>query len=279
MKVFTSYVGIGLLWQVVLLIVSTTNASPTISPRLIPRQAVSPSQSSASNNTAIHGISNATQSLIAAGSTASGNLSQINSLTRSMSSSNATGVNSGGGDATTVPMVNSPIVLPAFSACTSRDKRTVTFTSEFAHHTGFETIGDEQGFWNDSGAVWVVKVVSLDYSIQALGTFDDTEEALSSSAITAGSASTAFTINVPTQGCESMYIPSFSAHRLSKCAGKSVSLTCALIQSPGLLLAGLLNLRRRHPTLPVHIHLASQANTLALRTQSSTPQNVLMILL
>ena len=204
MKAFTSSEGIGLLWQVVLLIFPTTKASRTISPRLVPRQAASPSQSSASNNSAIHGISNATQGLIAAGNTVSGNLSYSNSLTRSMSSSNATGVNSVGGDATTVPMVNSPIVLPAFSACTSEDTRTVTFTSEFAHHTGFETIGDEQGFWNDTGAVWVVKVVSVDYSIQALGTFDDTDEALGSSAITAGSASTAFTINVPTQGCLSM---------------------------------------------------------------------------
>ena len=204
MKVFTSAVGIGLLWQVVFLICSTTKASPTISPRLIPRQAASSSQSSASNNTTIHGISNKTQSVIAASNTASSNLSYSNSLTHSMSSSNATVVNSEGGDATAVPMVNSPIVLPAFSACTSGDTRTATFTSEFAHHTGFETIGDEQGFWNDTGVVWVVKVVSLDYSIQALGTFDDTDEALASSAITAGSASTAFTINVPTQGCLSM---------------------------------------------------------------------------
>ena len=204
MKVFTSSVGIGFLWQVLLLIFSISRASPTTSPRLVSRQAASPSQSSASNNTTIHGISNATQSLNAAGNTASSNFSYSNTLTRSMSSSNATKVNSGGGDATTVPMVNSPIVLPAFSACTSRDTRTVTFTSEFAHHTGFETIGDEQGFWNDTGAVWVVKVVSLNYSIQALGTFDDTDEALGSSAITAGSPSTAFTINVPTQGCLSM---------------------------------------------------------------------------
>ena len=219
MKVLTSSVGIGLLWQVVLLRLPTAKASPRISPRLVPRQAASPSQSSASNSTAIHGIPSSTQSLIAAGNTASGNFSYSNSLTRSMSSSNATAVNTGGGDATNVPMVNSPIVLPAFSACTSRDTRTLTFTSEFAHHTGFETIGDEQGFWNDTGAVWVVKVVSLDYSIQALGTFDDTDEALSSSAITAGSASTAFTINVPSQGCESMYIPSLSAHRRSHALG------------------------------------------------------------
>ena len=214
MRVFNSSVNMGLLLHVILSRLSTTTASPAILPKVAPRQAAITSQSSISNNTTIHGVSNATQSVIAAANTASSNLTHSNSMTRSMSFSNATKVNSGGGDATTVPMVNSPIVLPAFSACTSRDTRTVTFTSEFAHHTGFETIGDEQEFWNNTGAVWVVKVVSLDYSIQALGTFDDMDEALGSSAITPGSASSAFTINVPSQGCLSMYIPSLSTHRL-----------------------------------------------------------------
>ena len=238
MKLFNFSVGIGLVWQVVLWRLSTTIASPTILSKVAPRQAATSSQSSVSNSTTIHGTSNATRTVIAAGKTASSNLSYSSSLTRSMSSSNAisnatqsaiaagntassslshskslsrsmsfsnvTAVSSGGGDTTTVPLVNSPIVLPAFTACTSGDTRTATFTSEFAHHTGFETIGQDQDFWNDTGAVWVVKVVSLDYAIQALGTFDDSDEALVSSAITAGSKSSAFTINVPTQGCLSM---------------------------------------------------------------------------
>ena len=219
MKVFNSSVGVGLLWQVVLLGLPTAKASPTISPKLVPRQAAIPTQSSVSNNDTILGIANAIQKGIAdgiaAGTTASGNLSLSSSLTRSMSSSNATKANSGGGDPNTVPMVNTPIVLPSFSACTSGDTGTATFTSEFAHHTGFETIRDEQEFWNDTGAVWVVKVVSPGYSIQALGTFDGTNDTIANSAISVGSASSAFTINVPTHGCESMYSPSLSAHRPS----------------------------------------------------------------
>lgn len=214
MKVFTSSVGVGLLWQVVLLGFLIAKASPTISPKLVPRQAAIPTQSSVSNNHTILGIANAIQKGIAAGTTASGNLSLSSSLTRSMSSSNATKANSGGGDPNTVPIVNTPILLPSFSACTSGDTGTATFTSEFAHHTGFETIADEQEFWNDTGAVWVVKVVSPGYSIQALGIFGGTNDSIASSAISAGSASSAFTIDVPPHGCESMYFPSLSAHRL-----------------------------------------------------------------
>ena len=121
----------------------------------------------------------------------------------------------GGGDAATVPIVNPPIAFPSFSACTSGDTGTATFTSEFAHHTGFEITRDGQEFWNDTGAVWSVKVVSLAYSIQALGLFGKTNDTLASSAISAGSISSAFTIDVPTHGCESMYNPSLSTHRLS----------------------------------------------------------------
>lgn len=190
------------LWQVVLLCSSLTLASPQISRGLAPRQVAASSTSSANVDAAILGIIGAIQTGAAAGRQYS---NQTSSGSTSLNSSITSG--SGSSDSTTVPIVNAPIVLPWFSECTSGDTGTATFTSEFAHHTGFESIADDQAFWNDTSAVWKVQVVSPGYSIQALGLFEDDPDAVDNSAISLGSASSTFALTVPSYGCESACIP------------------------------------------------------------------------
>lgn len=184
-----SSIGAALFWQEVLFWSYPILASPRISPELAPSQTVVSSTSSPSVSVSA-GIYHATHSSTGTGKTASTTTSE-----------------SDNGDSTTVPMVNSPLLFPSFSECTSGDTGTATFTSEFAHHTGFETIAEDQEFWNDTGAVWAVKIVSPGYSIQELGLFNGgNSDWVDSTAISIGSASSTFVITVPTHGCLSTCI-------------------------------------------------------------------------
>lgn len=179
-----SSIGAALFWQEVLFWSYPILASPRISPELAPSQTVVSSTSSPSVSVSA-GIYHANNSSAGAGKTSE----------------------SDNGDSTTVPLVNSPLLFPSFSECTSGDTGTATFTSEFAHHTGFETIAEDQEFWNDTGAVWVVKIVSPGYSIQELGLFVGSDlYPVNSTAISIDSASSAFAITVPTRGCLSTCI-------------------------------------------------------------------------
>ena len=85
-----------------------------------------------------------------------------------------------------------------------RSSRTLTYTSQFPHRTGLEIVGgvddSDLAYWNDTGAVWMVSIES-GYAIQDLG-IEPSD--IVSTAITQPN-STAFTLTVPTQGCESMY--------------------------------------------------------------------------
>ena len=87
----------------------------------------------------------------------------------------------------------------------------MAFTSNFAHHTSYEVIGggdDEKAWWNETGAVWVVFVVTEDLVIQDLGLFDTRTpyESALSQMYSLDSKSIAFTIPVPLQGCISTYV-------------------------------------------------------------------------
>ena len=238
--------GHCVLWQIFLLSSSPILAFPQISRGLEPRQAAFASTNTAKFDSAVSGIIEAISAGVAEtrttsskasssttfGSTGKANVSYAiagivgaiessiargkNAYSNTTSSAIFSGTktigssitsNSDSGDSTPVPMINSPIVFPSFSQCTSGDTRTATFTSEFAHHTGFETIADDQQFWNNTGAVWVVKIVSSGYSIQALGLdLDGIVDPEDTSAISLDSASSTFAITIPTHGCESKCI-------------------------------------------------------------------------
>lgn len=194
MKPGSSSTSVSLLWQLTFFYVSLNLASPTMSRELAPRQAAI-SSSSTVNETVLAGFVGAIQSGAATRRNASSSMfSASNTTSHSISS-----------DPTPVPLVNSPMVLPSFSECTSGDTRTATFTSEFAHHTGYEVIGSDQEFWNDTGSTWVVKIVSPGYSIQGFDAGGQ-KNPLDASAISIDSANSTIAITVPTHGCESMCV-------------------------------------------------------------------------
>lgn len=192
-----------LVWQLALFYASLNLASPKIPRELAPRQAAITSTSTANIESGLLGFVGAVQSGASTGKNPSSSLFSAGGTTSDSDSS----------DSTPVPQMNPPMVLPSFSECTSGDTGTATFTSEFAHHTGYEVIASDQEFWNDTGAVWVVKIVSPGYSIQGIGFFPDGESVpLDANAISIDSVNSTFAITVPTHGCESTYIPSRSTH-------------------------------------------------------------------
>ena len=193
MKSVSASLSTVLLWQVNLFSISPTLASPRISPELAPRQVPVSYTSSANVGSAILGIEKATRTAVAARETTSSILSQS-----SIAADREVFLH--------LPLNNSPLFLPSLSGCTSGYTGTVTFTSEFAHQTGFESIDKDQEFWNDTGAVWVVKVVTPGYAMHALKLWGGGSVANSadSSAISIGPASSTFAISVPAHGCESM---------------------------------------------------------------------------
>ncbi|KAL9126160.1 MAG: hypothetical protein Q9175_007960 [Cornicularia normoerica] len=149
MKRVSASLSTVLLWQVNLFSISPTLASPRISPELAPRQVPVSDTSSANVGSAILGIEKATRTAVAARETTSSILSQS-----SIAADRDVFLH--------LPLNNSPLFLPSLSGCTSGYTGTVTFTSEFAHQTGFESIDKDQEFWNDTGAVWVVKFQLMD---------------------------------------------------------------------------------------------------------------------
>lgn len=188
----------------------------------------------------------------------------------------ATVSTSSGGAASPVPIVNVPLLLPSLSGCTSGDTGTVTFTSEFAHHTGFETIEEDQEFWNDTGTVWVIQVVSPGYWVQDLGLFNgNNSDPEDSSAISLGSSSSVFAITVPTHGCISKHlVSSYQYYQL----GPLTHSACSR-QSRDLRSVGLLNPHKRRQTLNQHTHSAFQANTPAPQIRFLTLQLRLQIVI
>ena len=204
MRPNSSFSGAILLWLIFLSCSTLTLASPKPAHRLEGRQALASITSSVASSTqlasidaAIAGIEGAIRAGAAAGRSASNQTTVSSSV---------------GGDASPVPMVNSPLILPSLSGCTSGDTGTVTFTSEFAHHTGFETIEEDQEFWNDTGTVWVIQVVSPGYWVQDLGLFDgNNSDPEDTNAISLGSSSSIIAITVPTHGCISKHL--FSSHQ------------------------------------------------------------------
>lgn len=91
--------------------------------------------------------------------------------------------------------MDSILVFPAFVDCTTSDSRTLTYTSQLPHRTGFEVVGGgdtELAYWNDAGAVWVVSVES-GYAIQDLGF----EPSIVVTTAINEPDSTAFTLTVP----------------------------------------------------------------------------------
>ncbi len=172
-------------------------------------------------------------------------------------------------DSSPVPLVNSPLILPSLSGCTSGDTGTVTFTSEFAHHTGFESIEAGEEFWNDTGTVWVIQVVSPGYWVQDLGLFiGNTSDPEDSHAISLDPSSSVIAITAPTHGCISKHIASSYHHWQLASLMHSV---CSR-QSQSLRSAGLLYPLKRRQTLNQRTHLASQANILAPRIRFLTLQ-------
>ena len=181
MKPVSSPRGAALLWPVVLICSTLVSAIPKLPQRRGARQALASITSSAASSTQSANAS-ATVAVVAAGSNQS---SQTNVSTTSP-----------------IPIVNPGIIFPSLSGCTSGDTGTVTFTSEFAHETGFEWIAEGQGFWNDTGTVWVVQVVSPGYWVQDLGLFNgNNSDPEDSSAISLNSSSSVIAITVPTHGC------------------------------------------------------------------------------
>ena len=198
MKANFSSMRTTLLWHALLLYYSPTFASPKVSRELAPRQQAVSSASSTNVDPRvgiIMGVINEINSVL-----------NRSALTNSSSITTATSKRSSD-DSTSVPIVNAPILLPTLSSkCTSGDKGTATFTTSFAHHTGFEILGSQQEFWNDTDAVWVVKVISPGYSIQQFGFFGDNEtvfDVADVDAISTDTASSSFAITIPTHGCES----------------------------------------------------------------------------
>ena len=173
-------------------------ASPRSPHRLEARQALTSTTSSAISSPQ---TANATAIAIASAIAA---LEGGISAGRAVAAGNASDQTS---DVTTVPIVNSPLILPSLSGCTSGDTGTVTFTSEFAHHTGFETIEEDQEFWNDTGLVWVIKVVSPGYGVQDLGLFNgNNSDPEDLNAISLDNSSSTIAITVPTHGCLSKHL-------------------------------------------------------------------------
>ena len=252
--------AVTLFWQLVLLYSASTSAFPNMARELAPRLAAVSNTSSAST-----GCPNIVV----------GGISKVANETPYCDSSSSTN-SSSGSTTTTVPMVNSPIVLPWFSECTSGDTGTATFTSEFAHHTGYETIAEDQAFWNETYAVWVVKVVSPGYIIQDFGLdIGDSVDPVDSSAISLDTANSTFAITVPTHACESTCSPLISSQSTITTTWMSAILRVSFVlQSQGLPLVGLSNPTKQHRSFPAHIHLVFQASILALRTRSLILQSV-----
>lgn len=187
MNPVSSSKGATLLWLIFLTCSTFILASPKPPHGLEARQALASVTSSAVSSTQSANFSSAIKAL--------------NASTQTTVSS------SGAGDASPVPLVNSPLTLPSLSGCTSGDTGTVTFTSEFAHHTGFESIEAGEEFWNDTGTVWVIQVVSPGYWVQDLGLFNgNTSNPEDSNAISLGPSSSVIAITAPTHGCISKHI-------------------------------------------------------------------------
>ena len=236
MKPVSSLKGAALLCPVVLICSTLISAIPKPPQRLEARQALASITSSAASSTQSANAS-ATVAVVAAGSSQS---SQTNVSTSSP-----------------IPIVNPVIKFPSLSGCTSGDTGTVTFTSEFAHHTGLEWIENDQGFWNDTGTVWVVQVVSPGYWVQDLGLYNgNNSDPEDSNAISLNSSSSVIAITVPTHGC------------LSKCLVSSdqfywlgsLTQSACSCQSRDLRSVGLLNPHKRSQSLNRHTRSAFQAN-------------------
>ena len=276
MRLISSFSGAALLWLIFLSCSTLALASPKPAHRLEGRQALASITSSVASSTqlasidaAIAGIEGAIRAGAAAGN-------RVSNHTTVSSSSNQTTVSSSvGGDASPVPMVNSPLLLPSLSGCTSGDTTgTVTFTSEFAHHTGFETIEEDQEFWNDTGTVWVIQVVSPGYWVQDLGLFDgNNSDPEDTNAISLGSSSSIIAITVPTHGCISKHL--FSSHQHQQLAPLTHS-ACSR-QSRDLRSVGWSNPLKQRQMLNPHTRSAFPANILALQIRFSTLQLRLQI--
>lgn len=96
----------------------------------------------------------------------------------------------------------------------------MTFTSEFPHATGLETIGggsNNMQWWNQTGAVWVLSVESMGVIIKDLGLLDTSAlwPAVYSSAVVEGPDSSAFTITVPAANCIGAYVSILSLGGIS----------------------------------------------------------------
>lgn len=192
--------GTTFLWTVFLICSTLILASSKPSQRLQARQALASTTSSTVSSTE---SANFTAAIAGATASKQFNVSQFYVSQFNVSQSNVSS------SASPVPMVNSPLLLPSLSGCTSGDTGTVTFTSEFAHHTGFETIEEDQEFWNDTGTVWVIKVVSPGYWVQDLGLFNgNNSDPEDSNAISLDPSSSVFNITVPTHGCISKHLSS-----------------------------------------------------------------------
>ena len=193
MNPISSSKGTTLFWLVFLTCSTFILASPKPPHRLEPRQALASITSSALSSTKSASVYSA--------------IKFLNASTQTNVSS------SGAGDTSPVPLVNSPLILPSLSGCTSGDTGTVTFTSEFARHTGFETIEADQELWNDTGTVWVIQVVSPGYWVQDLGLYTgNTSEPEDSNAISLDPSSSVIAITAPTHGCISKHNPSSYHH-------------------------------------------------------------------
>lgn len=206
--------GATLLWLGFLIVPTLTLPSPRPSHRLEARQALASITSSIASSTPSASLDAALAAIvggISAGAAAARNASSHTTVSTAADARNANNHTTVSTSTTSVPMVNVPLLLPSLSGCTPGDTSTVTFTSEFPHHTGFETVAEDQEFWNDTGTVWVIKVVSPGYWVQDLGLFNGNEsDPEDASAITLGPSSTEIAIKVPTHGC-------LSKHPVSSC--------------------------------------------------------------
>ena len=207
MNPVSSSKGATLLWLVFLTCSTFILASPKPPHRLEARQALASITSSAVSSTQSANVDSVNKLLTTDGIKAGAGASS-NALTQTTVSS------SGAGDTSPVPMVNSPLTLPSLSGCTSGDTGTVTFTSEFAHHTGLESVEEDQEFWNDTGTVWVIQVVSPGYWVQGFGLIDGNNSAPEDqNAISLDPSSSVIAITAPTHGCISKHIVSSYHHK------------------------------------------------------------------
>lgn len=190
MKPVSSSREATLLWPVFLICSTLILASPKPPHRLEARQALTSVTSSAASSTQ-------SANVVAAIAVNEGGVKAV--VAASSSASTQTTVSS---SASPVPLVNVPLLLPSLSGCTSGDTGTVTFTSEFAHHTGLESIQEGQEFWDYTGTVWVIQVVSPGYWVQDLGIANgNNSDPEDSTAISLNPSSSVIALTVPTHGC------------------------------------------------------------------------------